>query len=71
MKKPVTKDPIDRFVYHVQTSMLNCRKIMDHLNDHYGVSPDDVNWAHVGTAEHVSELLQEICEFMGLSPEGK
>lgn len=69
-KSPKKKtDAIDNFVVHVQKSMLNCRHILAHLEDHYGVSPENVTWANVGTAEHVSELLQEICEFMGIKME--
>lgn len=69
-KSPKKKvQAIDRFVVHVQKSILNCRHILTHLEDHYGVSPENVTWANVGTAEHVSELLQEICEFMGIKME--
>lgn len=62
---------IDRFVFHVQTSMLNCRHILQHLDDHYGIMPDSVTWNNCGTAEHVSKILQEICEFMGIKVDGK
>lgn len=69
-KSPKKKtDAIDNFVVHVQKSMLNCRHILVHLEEHYGVSPENVTWADVGTAEHVSELLQDICEFMGIKME--
>lgn len=30
------------------------------VNDHMGVDPDRINWADVGTAEHVSMILGEI-----------
>ena len=28
--------------------------------DHFGYAPDEVTWAHVGTLEHYSGLLQRI-----------
>ena len=70
-RKPLQKkhEAIDRFVVHVQKSISNCRHILVHLEDHYGISPENVTWANVGTAEHVSELLQDICEFMGIKME--
>ena len=30
--------------------------------DHYGYSPEDVNWGHVGTLDHYRTLLREITE---------
>jgi hypothetical protein len=29
-------------------------------DDHFGYSPDDVTWSHVGTLEHYAELLTRI-----------
>lgn len=31
-------------------------------DDHFDVSPDDVNWGHAGTLAHYRESLREICE---------
>lgn len=30
--------------------------------DHFGYSPEDVNWGHVGTLDHFSARLREITE---------
>jgi hypothetical protein len=30
--------------------------------DHFGYSPDEVTWAHVGTLEHCAELLKRITD---------
>ncbi|SET88344.1 hypothetical protein [Oceanicella actignis] len=32
-------------------------------DDHFNVSPDDVNWGHVGTLGHIAERLAEITAF--------
>jgi hypothetical protein len=29
-------------------------------DDHFGYSPDEITWAHVGTLEHYAELLKRI-----------
>ena len=31
-------------------------------DDHFGVSPDEVNWGHVGTLGHYAELLKRITD---------
>ena len=30
--------------------------------DHFGYSPDDINWGHVGTLTHYVELLKRITD---------
>jgi len=37
-----------------------------HADDHLGVTPEEVNWGNVGSANHVNELLGEIAGFLGL-----
>ena len=39
--------------------------IKDKVSDQFGVLPGEINWGHVGSAQHVLELLQEIVEFQG------
>lgn len=39
--------------------------IKDKVSDHFGVPPEEINWGHVGSAQHVLELLKEIVEFQG------
>ena len=31
-------------------------------DDHFGYSPDEITWAHVGTLEHYGELLKRITD---------
>ena len=31
-------------------------------DDHFGHSPDDITWSHVGTLEHYAELLKRITD---------
>jgi hypothetical protein len=36
---------------------------MQSLSDeHFGVSPDDIHWGHVGTLAHYDELLKRITD---------
>ena len=34
-------------------------------DDHFGYSPDEITWSHVGTLEHYADL-QEACHGLGL-----
>ena len=40
-----------------------------HADDHFGTTPDDINWGHAGSAEHVNQKLKEITDFLGLTQE--
>ena len=31
-------------------------------DDHFGYSPDEVTWGHVGTLEHYAELLKRVTD---------
>ena len=31
-------------------------------DDHFGYSPDEVTWAHLGTLEHYADLLKRITD---------
>ena len=31
-------------------------------DEHFGTSPDDINWGHVGTLAHYAELLKRITD---------
>ena len=37
-------------------------RLAAHSADHFGYSPDDVNWGHVGTLDHYRARLREIAD---------
>jgi len=37
-------------------------RLVAHSADHFGYSPDDVNWGHVGTLDHYRARLREIAD---------
>jgi hypothetical protein len=43
----------------VETMLARLRALSD---DHFGYSPDEVTWAHVGTLEHHAVLLERITD---------
>jgi len=40
--------------------------LLDHTDDHMGISPENINWGHVGNASYVNSQLAEIAAFLGL-----
>lgn len=40
--------------------MLN--RLLDLSEDHFGVSPDDINWGHVGTLSDYIQSLKQITD---------
>lgn len=37
-------------------------RLVAHSADHFGYSPDEVNWGHVGTLDHYRARLREISD---------
>jgi len=37
-------------------------RLVEHSADHFGYSPEDVNWGHVGTLDHYRARLREITD---------
>ena len=37
-------------------------RLVAHSADHFGYSPDEVNWGHVGTLDHYRAKLREISD---------
>ena len=40
--------------------------IMNHMDNHMDINPDEVNYGHVGNAIHVLEQLKSITEFLNI-----
>jgi len=38
-------------------------------DEHFNVSPEDVNWGHVGSQSYWLERLQQVARFAGILPE--
>ena len=50
------------FIEHNEKINALLKRISAHTEDHLGVSPDEVNWGHVGTMAHMGEELQDIAD---------
>ena len=52
------------FVGEIEKAHYLLSKINEALDNHMEVSPEDINWGQVGSAQHMVELLGEIAEFI-------
>ena len=43
--------------------------LTEYCEDHFGETPDAINWSHVGTLSNVDNMLHHVFEFLGLETE--
>lgn len=60
---------LDAFMGTVGAINEKLEALQGYMDDHMYVGPDAVNWGHVGSAEHILQLLTEVCQFAGLEKE--
>ncbi len=58
--------PIDRFIALVAESSARLDALQGLASDHLGYGPDEITWAHVGTAAHLNQQLLEIQQTLGM-----
>jgi hypothetical protein len=57
-----TRTALEAFVgrkAEIDTMLGRLKSLSD---EHFGYSPDDINWGHVGTLAHYAELLKRITD---------
>ncbi len=60
---PKTNDAaLDAFIAAKNEIDVMLARLMAHSADHFGYSPDDVTWGHVGTLDHYRARLREITD---------
>ena len=61
-RHPDNEKALDAFIARKAEidSMLERMKALS--DEHFGYSPDEINWAHVGTLAHYAELLKRITD---------
>lgn len=60
---PKTNDAaLDAFIAAKAEIDAMLARLVAHSADHFGYSPDEVHWGHVGTLEHHRARLREITD---------
>jgi len=61
-QRPFNQKALDAFIARkaeIDTMLERLKALSD---DHFGISPDEINWGHVGTLAHYTELLKRITD---------
>lgn len=53
-------EALDSFIEATMLTQTVARGIDKAMNDNLGWDPDAINWAHVGTINHINELLDQV-----------
>jgi hypothetical protein len=60
---PKTNDAaLDAFIAAKNEIDAMLARLVAHSDDHFGYSPEEVNWGHVGTLDHYRARLREITD---------
>lgn len=59
---------IDRFVAIVTQAQARAEALSALLADHMGYGPEEITWAHVGTAAAINAQLAEVMQSAGIDP---
>ncbi len=55
---------VNEFIINLDNAQDALDTIQEAINDHLGVSPDDVNWANVGDAKRIAVDLNAIATYI-------
>ena len=61
-RRPANRPALDAFIARkteIDTMLERLKALSD---EHFGYSPDDINWGDVGTLAHYAELLRRITD---------
>ena len=57
---------LDAFLKNTTRNIELLQALLDHVEDHMGISPEDINWGHVGSAGKTRDDLEDLCRFLGI-----
>lgn len=50
------------FAAHIADMTAMLERLQQAAQNHLGLTPDEINWSHVGSAGHYAAQLREICD---------
>jgi len=57
-----SRSVLDEFITTLGDINDRLQELQSHADDHMGYDPDNINWAHVGTAQHFLKELTELTD---------
>jgi hypothetical protein len=70
-RKSSLNEARDAFIFHIGDARELVAMLARHLDDHMSVAPDEVNWANVGDAARLVEVLKQAARGCNLIGEEK
>ena len=64
MKQMTSQTALEAYIEVVDEATKLSDRIAMFLADHGEVAPDDVNWSHAGSMNHVYDLLKQVVDFI-------
>lgn len=61
--KTNNENALNAYMCAISDIQSQLHKLDELIDNHMNISPEDVNWGHVGDAQHISELLHEVINF--------
>ncbi len=62
MRRSDKQTALDAFIARKAEIDTMLERLKTLSNEHFGYSPEDINWGHVGTLAHYAELLKRITD---------
>ena len=59
-------EAIQRFIHHIGEVDAKLKAIAARIEDHNKLTPEQVNWGHVGDLAYVNEQLSNLMEFLDI-----
>ena len=61
-RRPANRTALDAFIARKTEIDTMLQRLQALSDEHFGYSPDDINWGDVGTLAHYAELLKRITD---------
>ena len=61
-RTPKTASALDTFIARKAEIDAMLDRLKAHSDEHFGYSPEEINWGHAGTLTHYAEVLRRITD---------
>ncbi len=62
IQKKQKETAIDAYIGKAGNIQAMLERLTEAAGDHFGDDPDNINWSHVGSVDHIEEKLKYLCD---------